>query len=342
MHKHTFSTGIRILVVAAACLAVSTSAAESQVGAPSQVKKKASTPSPQEAQASLSSFAGTYVAAIAQAADEVKLEAKDPQMRRAMQATKTGTLGGISNIVLDKNPYVATLDMTVVITLQRMVWEENIHEQFPVPGVERILEVQRNAEEQIWEIVQRYLTEEEADSLREMIVEWKREHPNQIYVLPVRFGDFDELRATSAKKRSSGGFLFGSISQASIAVDEARLVAEKALYLAEVLPLLMGWIAELTVYNITVNDEFQQILVDLNTLADATHTLALFADQSPITFKGSLSNLVDLLALTVRGEREMFMRDILELMLIAFALALAFLFFAVRLIRAPRAVSRDK
>jgi hypothetical protein len=98
-----------------------------------------------------------------------------------------------------------------------------------------------------------------------MIDNWRQEHPNQWYVSDIRLQDFSSARSRPVhpvSKDAQG--LIDSIKKTILKVDEALLVAERALYLGERMPRLITLQTELLIDQVTENPMINQLVVDFN------------------------------------------------------------------------------
>ena len=80
------------------------------------------------------------------------------------------------------------------------------------------------------------------EQLDTLILQWHRKHPDIELVSYVRFDDFAASRGKSivAEVAEGGGFL-APVGEATKAVDEVRLLGERAFYLGKRMPFLLSW-----------------------------------------------------------------------------------------------------
>jgi hypothetical protein len=145
------------------------------------------------------------------------------------------------------NPEVALLDMVVVITLGRMIYEQKISKKFGVPTLE-IIKGFKKTEKDIWRIAQKVLSRQQQRELRSVIINWRKNNPNELQFYYIRFSELgpDRSKSTLVKKGKTGG-LFGSVKAATQQVEEVRMLAEPGMYLAMRLPLLTGSFIDKTI-----------------------------------------------------------------------------------------------
>jgi hypothetical protein len=81
-------------------------------------------------------------------------------------------------IAASPNPAVGLLDIVVLTTLGRLIYEEHHHKQYgnlvqPVIAALRVLEMD------IWRVASKVLTPAEQQELRALIHAWRRQYPAQ-------------------------------------------------------------------------------------------------------------------------------------------------------------------
>ena len=193
-------------------------------------------------------FANRAGERVAQAYDNLERRAQTYRGRLVALENKLVFGQAALEIAIGPEPEVNLLDMVVFITLTRIVVETHwLPLVFGDQGQE-LLEVSRRNEGEIWSIASRVLTAEQQVEMRSMIQEWRKRNADDIYVENVRFGDFAKILGDSAlaKAQRSGGLL--GIKGAARAVDEATLLAERIMVLAQYMPLLMRYQGELLLY----------------------------------------------------------------------------------------------
>jgi hypothetical protein len=116
-------------------------------------------------------------------------------------------------------PGISLLDMVVLTTLTRLIYEEHWQRQFG-QLVQPALAAFRALEADIWTIAAKVLTPEEQRDLRALISAWHRVHPQQVFVSSIRFGDFtqESLAFSLAEAKKARG-LFKSVQEVAQKVD---------------------------------------------------------------------------------------------------------------------------
>jgi hypothetical protein len=164
--------------------------------------------------------------------DEVSTEA----LRRAL-TYESATLG----IATEPLPEIAVLDMLVFLRLSRQVlvdyWIPKVFGERGRPFVTAF----EQAEKQLWPIADRILSASQKDALIRGIEEWRAKNPELVHVEFVRLIDFAAARAGTvaiARAEDVRGVL-SSVKRATQAADQAVLLGERALFLANMLPFVL-------------------------------------------------------------------------------------------------------
>jgi len=240
-------------------------------------------------QAQAARFADQYVATVAQAADDYV--AKSPSLDSRIDAVrwKLGQATGAWIDASGANPVLNILDLTVLVTVSRMVLED---EKSRFPGVEgsSLLEAQRRLETNIWTAVSGLISPTQQEQLRHLTEEWRRRNPGQRYAAITRLR---ELAAAVGRTPSPGksapnsvlSLLFldplAGLNPTAAAIEETRRLAQRAMYYGQRMPTLLNWQMQLLALQLAVQPESKQVLDDANRLTRATETFARVADQLP-------------------------------------------------------------
>ena len=165
------------------------------------------------------------------------------------------------DIAVGPNPPVSLLDLLVLISLQTWSFEQHwipagIGEA-GYPALERL----KAAEKDAWHTAKEVLTDEQLRTLRSLIDAWIAENPERTVIALVRFKEFsDERRVSSLALRGEASGLLREVSEASAAVDEARLLGERLFWFAGRYPYVLGEQAELTAYRLIDQPEGLQLI----------------------------------------------------------------------------------
>lgn len=188
-------------------------------------------------------FADRYMTYIVSACDLIEKNNPSQEQKRLANQIRLTQVSSIYDIVTNADPYTQLLDLTLVVTLQSRKWidEDQAEQMFGPRGV-YLIEASRKAREDIWQIAQRVMKPEQLESLDYLIWDWRRKNPNVQVLSFVRFDDFASSRGKSVVSDvKSGGGLLAPVDEAKKAVDEVRLLGERAFFLSKRMPFLMNW-----------------------------------------------------------------------------------------------------
>jgi hypothetical protein len=96
---------------------------------------------------------------------------------------------------------------------------------------------------------------------------WLDEHAEAIVVHFVRLSDFAEIRNPRSAQTVKG--MLADVGHATRAVDDVRLLGERALWLGSRMPLALGFQIEATLYDVVAQREAQQLIDDSMRFSDA-------------------------------------------------------------------------
>lgn len=186
----------------------------------------------------------------------------DLRQRAAAQAMLRNGFGAALDIAAGPNPAVAMVDILVLCSLQ--TWSIGANWAGHGIGLEQgrsVADRLAHVRDELWSRAAAHLPAAELARLRSLIGEWIARHPDQQLVSFVRLADFagERNRLTLADREAAGGIL-RELDDVTAAVDDARLLGERALWFASRYPYAVGQQAEFTTYRVaaTMSDEFRQ------------------------------------------------------------------------------------
>lgn len=219
---------------------------------------------PEELQSAVMNFADSLMSIVGQAS--IILERKLPSAEARLEASrlKVYTFSSAVDIASSPSSGVALLDMVVMVTLSRIIWEEHWqHEVFGKPAAVMV-KAFKTSEEGIWSIAAKVLTSEQQKELKDLILEWRKHNPDQTAVGYIRFSDFGALgkKPGLSEMKQSGGLL-APIEEAAHAADEIRLTAERAKYMLSRMQAITNFQVELMFKELILQPEPKQLLFDI-------------------------------------------------------------------------------
>ena len=171
------------------------------------------------------------------------------------QAFLRNGMGASLDVAVGPNPSVAIMDMLVLCSLETWTLEHHwagfgIPLEAGLAGAKQLAK----ARDSLWEQAADHLKAPELARLRALIDAWIARHPDQGIVSFVRLSDFasDRNQLTLAERAEAGGLL-EELTEVSVAVDDARLLGERALWYSSRYPYVLGQQAEMTALRLTQN-----------------------------------------------------------------------------------------
>jgi len=234
-------------------------------------------------------FADSYVAQVAQAADDFGARVGTPQGRLAALKWKLGQATAAYTDATGPNPVVNGLDILVLVTVTRMVVEDYGIETFGEAAVP-VLETQRKLETNAWLLANGMLKPAQQQELRDLIQEWRQKNPHQRYIGAVRFREFATAlgktpSASTAAPTSIFSLLYldplAGLDPTAAAIEETRRLGERAMYYTQRMPQLLSWQTEVLAYQLAGQPESTQVLSNVNQLAVSAQSFAATAQQLP-------------------------------------------------------------
>jgi hypothetical protein len=226
-----------------------------------------------ELQSQVMGFADRFAAYISQGFEDYDVLDPPLENRRIVQGDAVYSMYAAFIIAAEADPDAALLDMVVMVTLGRMIYEEHWREYLG-PPVDSMIRAFKKSEKDIWNILTLVLNSDQQKELYALIEEWRQNHPEELQFSYLRVSDFaaDRARSKLARIWQPSG-LFKSVEVATKQVEEARLLAERAMFLATRVPLLSGYFADVWASQLLISPELKDLLSDLHRFVDVAEKL---------------------------------------------------------------------
>ncbi len=234
-------------------------------------------------------FVDSYVATVAQAADDFGAKIGTPEARLAALKWKLGQATAAYTDATGPSPVVNALDTLVLVTVSRMVMEDYGVEKFGEAALP-VLEVQRQQETNAWLLAHGMLKPAQEQELRDLIQEWRQKNPHQRYVGAVRFREFATALGrtptqSSAMPTSIFSLLYldpmAGLDPTTAAIQETHQLGERAMYYTQRMPQLLSWQTEVLAFQLAEEPESRQVLSNADQLATSAEIFAKTAQQLP-------------------------------------------------------------
>lgn len=210
---------------------------------------------PEQMQLQVMNFADAYAEAIAQAMEDSWTSGMSGHNRTRMMEINLGGVEAAMRIASSANPFTALLDMTVMVSLQRVVWEEYwLPYVFEEQGYD-VLAALEMLERDAWDMANDALTPSQLENVRKMVVDIRDRYPNQTLVSNLRASDIAAERAQTFVDVQGEGSLWSlfaldplaNLNASTRELAQTRLFAERAFFYASRTPILLRWEALLLV-----------------------------------------------------------------------------------------------
>ncbi len=233
-----------------------------------------------ELQLELMSYADRYASVAAQAVDDSERMGSSLETRRVILADLVYSAAAAFTIAAEPYPQLALLDLVVMTTMGRLVFEDYWQPRLGAP-TEPVIAAFEKLEKDIWTVASPILDPAQQQELRERIETFHAENPELSTFSNLRFADFPSKRASSTLQKKKNGGIFSSVKNISDQVEQTRMMAERAMYLSTRLPLLTGGFADVWMSRLSKNPAVEDARADLHTFAIVSDRLAAVAEQLP-------------------------------------------------------------
>jgi hypothetical protein len=232
-------------------------------------------------QSHVMSFADRFASIMISAFEQYDAQKSPKKTRHEVQGLITYSMSNAYIIAGESDPDVALLDIISMVTLGRIIFEEEGPKRFG-RNIQPIIQGFQRAEKDIKGIAARVLTAEQIKNLRIIVLKWRQNNPEVFFFPLVRFSNFAADRRESKLDRADDPEgIFETVEVATEQAEEMRLLAERGMYLATRMPQLWGLFGELWLTRILDNPDLATILADLSQLIEVSSRLATTAENLP-------------------------------------------------------------
>ena len=211
-------------------------------------------------QARLMAFADTYMNVIAEEYRKNYDRGLTPEQRSFLHTRMTLSATAAITIASGSDVVQNLLDMLAMVTLSRMIVDEPSFEQEAGIDMTNTRAIAAGFERRIWAIAADVANEEQIKAMRDFINDYRRKNPDQRAAYFLRFDEGALQRGvTPLTEKVRGGGLLSSVGAAGQAVDELRQTAERALFIGNRMPILVGWQVENVLYKLALSPEYRSM-----------------------------------------------------------------------------------
>ena len=281
------------------------------IAAPVDAAKKKKEPvadqfSMKEVQAGVMSFADTWGAYIGQSSEYLAIAVDTPEARLEVKRFQFYSTLAAYDIAAGQYPGVAMLDMMVLASLTRRVWENHWQTRYG-ESARLMIKVLYELEANIWAFAAKILTPRQVEAMHELVEEWWVKHPNAREADFIRFSDFGELgRKPSIEAAVKKGGFLSPIRDVAQSADDMKELAERGMYLGLRMQELVAERFELSMMEFMQNPEMSQLFGDIHGFRLSAERYAEVAERYAETMESIPEELKGVVAFSlaeVRRER---------------------------------------
>ncbi len=242
-----------------------------------------------QVQAQVMDFADEMTLRLAEAIDQIEGRSQSIEGRTVAHRLKYTVAHGATIIASAQNPRIALVDMYVMISLQRALLEKNIVPQYFGTEADRLVQTFQTSEQEIKGLASKALTAEQLAEIDRLIAQWLENNTDRVYAGYVRFSEFSAARQVSTAQAQKGrasnvlGFLFidplAGLDPTTREIEQARLLAERAFFYMQRMPMLISWQAELLVMDTVSEPESRTVLTSVESLTLSVEQISQDVDE---------------------------------------------------------------
>jgi len=218
--------------------------------------------------------------------------AATPEERRDDVNLRLILASALVNIAVEPDPVDALADILTHTTLTADAQRTAAKDKPADSAAVKLLRALEQNEADAWKLAERWVNEPTRVAFRARILAWPGARTSAGGVAFVRLSDVQRGGSTSVE---SGDGMFSALHAATEQVDEARLLAERSLFLVQRMPFLMRLQAEVYTGNALATKEAQQTQAQLEQMSAIMQAmsglLAGLADQISKERQATLNDL---------------------------------------------------
>jgi hypothetical protein len=242
-------------------------------------------------QVELQRYADDFIGRTAAALDEYARRVATPDARSEALGWKLVLGSSAIGIASSPNPTANLLDFLGLTTLMRIVLEEHWLKTAHGPAFQPWLDASRTLEANAWKLAEGILKPEQQQELRDAIRQWREENPKVHSTVLARPREFVEVIRGGGGKTQMPGSVFSVVGLDPTAgldpavreVTRTRLFAERAMFTAQRMPLLLRWHIELLADQLLHGPEVTTALTNAARLAESADRVSRAAESASQT-----------------------------------------------------------
>jgi len=217
------------------------------------------------------------------------IAADTPEARLAVLDYEIDQVTAAYQIATAPNPLANAIDLAVLTTLSGAVVKDYwIPEVWGESG-RPLLRAYETLEPQVWFVVSGFVDPDQEKQLRDIIAQYRESNPHLKQAAFIRMADIAQARAkdkgglgTPSELLGSIGLnIFGGLDPAVQQVEQARVLAERALFYAQRSPRLLDMQAQLLTLQLSSQPASEKLLEDTTRISKSAERVAVTASQLP-------------------------------------------------------------
>jgi hypothetical protein len=226
----------------------------------------------QKLQLEVMRFADEYAGRSREAVTQFQKGLEDPDERLVAQNWKVQQASSAYTIASGPNPVSNALDMVVLASLSRMVVDDTWVAGGYGERAKSLRDTHRSLEDGAWERVKGVLTPEQVAKLRQLITQWRAQHPEVRSVAYIHFRDFAAAFGPTRKDSAGPASLLSivgidplsNLDPAVKEIAQTRQLAERAIYYMQRAPDLLDMQVERLSYQFAAMPESRSLLTSVD------------------------------------------------------------------------------
>lgn len=254
-------------------------------------------------------FADMYVGSLIEATHRLEVDETDAMQRYRISGWLLAQVNAAYVYASADNAVAGTLDLITLATISRMAVEDAGRARFR-DHADELIATQRNLETLAWQLADGVLTPEQQQDLLRLLTDWRAKHPDAMNAPFVRFQEFAGVGTADAAgkgKLALPSSLMGLVGLDPMAgldpavrqVEQSRLLAERALYYAQRIPVIMDLQLDRSVNRLAAGPESQRLQAQSASLTDSAARFAAVAEALPATIASEREALIEQLNQTL-------------------------------------------
>ena len=267
-------------------------------------------------------FADHYVGSLIEAVHSREFAIDDATQRYALSGWLLAQANTAYISASGDNAVIGCLDLVALATLSRMTMEDYGPRRFP-SEVGPLLAVHRALEAEAWRLTEGVLNPTQQNDLRVLLEQWHEQNTGADLAPFMRFQEFVRLAPSqrTSTGRSMPTSLIGLVGLDPMAgldpavrqVEQTRLMAERAIYYAQRVPILMDLQLDRSLNRIAAGPESQKLQRQTASMTSSAERFAAVAEALPADFAREREALVRQLSELLNSQAETLTPMLLEL-----------------------------